>query len=53
MIPLYRPGRNIVKQKAHLVAKGFTQIYSEDYENTYTSVVRLESIWIITAILVI
>ena len=36
-----------------MVVKGFTQIYDKYYKSTYTSVARLESIWIIATILAI
>lgn len=41
---------NIVTRKARLVAKGFTQILGEDYDETYTSVARLESVRLVCAV---
>jgi len=38
------------KQKARTVAKGFTQVLGEDYDKTYMSVARLESVRLICAI---
>jgi len=40
----------IEKQKACTVAKGYTQVIEEDYEETYASVVRLESVQLICTI---
>jgi len=34
----------VEKRKARTVAKGFTQVIREDYEDTYASVARLESV---------
>jgi len=34
----------VKKRKARTVAKGFTQVIREDYEDTYASVARLESV---------
>jgi len=33
-----------------MVAKRFTQVIGEDYEETYVSVARLESVWLLCAI---
>jgi len=38
------------RQKAQTVAKGFTQVIGEDYEETYASVVQLESVHLVCAI---
>jgi len=38
------------KQKARTVAKGFTQVLGKDYDETYASVARLESVRLICAI---
>jgi hypothetical protein len=35
---------NVTAHKACLVAKGFTQVLGEDYDETYASVARLESV---------
>ena len=40
----------IEKYKAHLVAKGFTQIYGIDYYETYAPVARLSSFCLLLAI---
>jgi hypothetical protein len=40
---------NIVKYKARLVAQGFKQKYSVDYQDTFAPVVRHDSIWILLA----
>ena len=40
----------IEKYKAHLVAKGFTQIYGVDYYKTYAPVARLSSFQLLLAI---
>ena len=38
------------RQKTRTVAKGFTQVIGEDYEETYTSISHLESICLVCAI---
>jgi len=38
------------RRKARTVAKGFTQVIEEDYEEIYTSVTRLEFVHLIYAI---
>ena len=40
----------IEKRKARTVAKGFTQIIGENYEEAYTFVARLESVQLLCAI---
>jgi len=42
--------RTIEKWKAHTVAKGYTQVIGEDYEETYALVARLESVRLVCAI---
>ena len=42
----------ILKWKAHLVARGFTQVYGVDYFETFTPVTRLASIHLIYAMAV-
>jgi len=34
----------IERRKARMVVKGFTQVIEEDYDKTYASVARLESV---------
>ena len=46
----WRDDGTVDRQKAKTVAKGFTQVLGEDYDETYTSVVRLESVWLVCAI---
>jgi len=46
-----RPDRTIDKFKAHLVAKGFTQIEGIDYEETFSAVVRIASVRLVLALL--
>jgi len=46
----YNNKGHIVVRKAWLVAKGFTQILEEDYDETYASIARLESVWLVCAI---
>ena len=38
------------KWKAQTVAKGYTQVIGEDYEEIYALVVRLESVYLVCAI---
>jgi len=40
----------VEKHKARTVAKGFTQVLREDYDKTYASVARLESVHLVCAI---
>ena len=42
----------IEKRKARTVAKGYTQVIEEDYDKTYASVARFESIHLVYAIAV-
>jgi len=42
--------RSIEKRKTRIVAKGFTQVIGEDYEEIYASVARLESVRLVCAI---
>ena len=46
----YNDKGHIVARKAQLVAKDFMQILGEDYDETYTSVARLESVQLVCAI---
>lgn len=46
----YDADGNIIRHKAHLVAKGYTQIPGLDYDQTYASVVQLESFHMVAAI---
>ena len=46
----YNAEGEIVKRKARLVAKGYTQVQGEDFDETYASVVRLESMRMTVAI---
>jgi len=40
----------IEKRKAKTVAKGYTQVIREDYDETYASVAKLESVRLVCAI---
>ena len=40
---------NVVRNKAKLVAQGYTQVAGIDFEETFAPVARLESIWITLA----
>ena len=42
--------RNVHIYKARLVAKGFRQVQGVDYDETFSPVAMLKSIWIILAI---
>jgi hypothetical protein len=46
----YDDSGDIVAHKARLVAKGFTQVLGKDYDETYASVARLESVRLVCAI---
>jgi hypothetical protein len=46
----YDEAGNVSGHKARLMAKGFTQVLGEDYDETYASVARLESVRLICAI---
>ena len=46
----YNTDSDIIKCKARLVAKGYTQIPGLDYDQTYASVVHLESFCMVAAI---
>jgi len=43
----------VEKRKARTVAKGFTQVIREDYEETYTSVARLKSVCLVCAVVAV
>jgi len=40
----------VVKRKARLVVKGFSQVPGEDFDETYAAVARLESFRIVMAV---
>ena len=40
----------VEKRKARTVTKGFTQVIGENYEETYASVARLESVHLVCAV---
>ena len=46
----YDADGNVIRRKARLVAKGFSQIPGLEYDQTYASVVRLESFRMVAAI---
>jgi hypothetical protein len=41
------------RHKAHLVAKGFTQVEGINFNETFSHVVWIESIWVVLVIVVI
>ena len=48
----YRPDGSVDRYKARLVAKGYTQTYGIDYFETFSSVIRINSIMILFSIAV-
>ena len=46
----WKDNGTVDKQKARTVAKGFTQVLGEDYNETYASVAQLESVRLVCAI---
>jgi len=46
----WKDDSTVDKQKARIVAKGFTQVLGEDYNTTYASVAQLESVQLVCAI---
>jgi len=46
----WRDDSTVDRWKARTVAKGFTQVLGEDYDKTYASVARLESVRLVYAI---
>jgi len=46
----WKENGEVEKQKARMVAKGFTQVIKEDYEETYASVACLKSVRLLYAI---
>ena len=43
---------NISKRKARLVARGFTQHFGTEYTETFSPVVRIETLWVLIALAV-
>lgn len=46
----YKVDGNVAKYKAHLDARGFSQIHGVDYEETYSHVVEIASIQVLLAL---
>jgi len=46
----WRDDGTVDRQKARTVAKGFTQVLGEDYDEAYVSVAQLESVRLVCAI---
>ena len=46
----WKENGEIERRKARSVAKGFTQVIGEDYNKTYASIARLESVHLVCAI---
>ena len=49
VLTLEKPGHIVVRNKARLVAQGYTQVEGLDFGETYASVARLEAIRILLA----
>jgi len=49
----WKEDSGVEKRKARTVAKGFTQVIGEDYEETYISVARLESVRLVCAVIAV
>ena len=47
---LQEEDRNVTVYKARLVAKGFRQVQGIDYDETFSLVSMLKSVWIMLAI---
>ena len=45
----YGANGEVTRYKAHLVARGFTQVYGQDYQETFTPVTRLETLRLLLA----
>ena len=48
----YNPDGTVNRHKARLVARGFTQTYGIDYKETFSPVVRLNSIQVLLSLVV-
>jgi len=46
----WKDDKELERQKAKTIVKGFTQVIGEDYEETYVFVTQLESVHFICAI---
>ena len=46
----YNPDGSVARRKARLVAKSFTQIYGEDYSETFAPVSKLNSVRVVISI---
>lgn len=48
----YKPDGSVERYKAHLIAKGYTQIFDIDYQETFARVAKMNSIKVLISLTV-